>query len=108
MGAWRVAHVGVIDGRDARSEGAFFTAVAGALELPEWFGSNWDALDEVLADRSWPAGAEHVLVVRHAGRRGHPPSALRRRRRRPVLSYSVIPTQVRAKAYQRARSFQAL
>lgn len=60
------AHVGVIDGREARTEPAFFTAIAGALELPEWFGANWDALDEVLADRSWLAGPEHVLVVRHA------------------------------------------
>lgn len=60
------AYVGVIDGREARTEPAFFTAVAEALELPEWFGANWDALDEVLADRSWLVGSEHVLVVRHA------------------------------------------
>lgn len=60
------AHVGVVDGHDASTEPDFFTAIAGALELPEWFGANWDALDEVLADRSWLAGARHVLVLRHA------------------------------------------
>jgi RNAse (barnase) inhibitor barstar len=60
------ATVGVIDGREARTEPAFFAAVAEALDLPDWFGANWDALDEVLADRSWLPGSPHVLVVRHA------------------------------------------
>jgi RNAse (barnase) inhibitor barstar len=60
------AFVAVVDGHGARTESDFFTAIAGALELPEWFGHNWDALDEVLADRSWLAGSPHVLVLRHA------------------------------------------
>jgi hypothetical protein len=60
------ASVGVVDGHDARTETDFFAAVAGALDLPAWFGANWDALDEVLADRSWLPGPRHVLVLRHA------------------------------------------
>ncbi|GHA04944.1 barstar family protein [Streptomyces echinoruber] len=31
---------------------------AGALGLPDWFGRNWDALADCLADPAvWPAGA---------------------------------------------------
>lgn len=60
------AHVGVVDGGAARDEPVFFAAITDALDLPEWFGRNWDALDEVLADRSWLDGSVHVLVVRSA------------------------------------------
>ncbi|MGW1255403.1 barstar family protein [Streptomyces sp. NPDC002513] len=47
---------------------AFMERVALALELPEWFGRNWDALADSLTDLTvWPAGAAErglLLVVR--------------------------------------------
>ncbi|GAA4793172.1 barstar family protein [Streptomyces ziwulingensis] len=46
---------------------------AGELELPDWFGRNWDALADSLSDPSgWPEGSEErglLLVVR--GWRGY-------------------------------------
>jgi hypothetical protein len=36
--------------------------IAGALAFPEWFGGNWDALEDSLGDLSWRKGEGHVLV----------------------------------------------
>ena len=42
---------------------ALMAALADALELPDYFGGNWDALDEVLRDLSWLESEGTVLVV---------------------------------------------
>lgn len=36
--------------------------IARALAFPEWFGGNWDALEDLLGDLSWRKGEGHVLV----------------------------------------------
>lgn len=36
--------------------------VAAALEFPEWFGGNWDALEDCLSDLSWSAAGGWVLL----------------------------------------------
>jgi RNAse (barnase) inhibitor barstar len=47
---------------------AFMERVVRALDLPDWFGRNWDALADSLADDTvWPAPAARrglLLVVR--------------------------------------------
>ncbi|MEU6367618.1 barstar family protein [Streptomyces sp. NPDC046931] len=47
---------------------AFMERVASALDLPEWFGRNWDALADSLTDLTvWPSAAVErglLLVVR--------------------------------------------
>jgi RNAse (barnase) inhibitor barstar len=51
-------------GADARTRAGLHEALAAALALPDWFGRNWDALADALADRL-DAGPL-TLVVRDA------------------------------------------
>ncbi|MGE0761060.1 MAG: barstar family protein [Pirellulaceae bacterium] len=53
---------------------------AEGLRFPDYFGWNWDALEECLGDLSWLADAEQI-VVRHAD----VPFAERSRHRRTYL-----------------------
>jgi len=34
-----------------------------ALAFPQWFGRNWDALEDCLGDLAWRAGDDHVLLI---------------------------------------------
>ena len=36
--------------------------IAKALGFPDWFGGNWDALEDCLTDFSWREAAGHVLL----------------------------------------------
>ncbi|MFC6090625.1 barstar family protein [Saccharothrix lopnurensis] len=47
---------GARDRRDA------VAAIAEALDFPDWFGHNLDALYDSLTDLSWLPAGEHVLV----------------------------------------------
>lgn len=38
-------------------------SIAKALGFPDWFGQNWDALEDCLTDLSWREAAGHVLVL---------------------------------------------
>ena len=39
-----------------------FDSMARSLGFPDWFGRNWDALEDVLGDLSWRKADGHVLV----------------------------------------------
>ena len=52
-----------IDGSEIGSKQDLMAALSEALELPDYFGGNWDALDEVLRDLGWLEAKGHVLVV---------------------------------------------
>jgi RNAse (barnase) inhibitor barstar len=64
-GAGRVA-VRVLRGRKMRTAAALFDEVGAALQFPPYFGENWDALDECLADLEWLPADAYVLVVLNA------------------------------------------
>lgn len=40
-------------------------AIARALQFPEWFGGNWDALEDCLGDLSWRKSARTVLAMKN-------------------------------------------
>ena len=37
-------------------------SIARALDFPDWFGANWDALEDCLRDLSWRRGDGHVFI----------------------------------------------
>ena len=42
--------------------------IAKALGFPDWFGHNWDALEDCLTDLSWNEAMGYVLLFEHAER----------------------------------------
>lgn len=61
--ASRGLHVGEVDGAAIDGDQALLAAIAAAFDFPDYFGVNWDALDECLRDMSWAPAAGYVLVV---------------------------------------------
>jgi RNAse (barnase) inhibitor barstar len=45
---------------------AMLAAIAQALDFPRWFGGNWDALQDCLADLSWRNRVAHVILFSNA------------------------------------------
>ena len=42
---------------------ALLERFASALEFPDWFGGNWDALEDCLGDLSWRPQGDRVLLI---------------------------------------------
>jgi hypothetical protein len=47
----------------ARDKTALLRRIAEALAFPDWFGENWDALEDCLTDLSWREASGHVLLI---------------------------------------------
>lgn len=45
---------------------AVMSRLTAALDLPDWFGGNWDALSDCLNDLSWRPADGYVLLLEHA------------------------------------------
>lgn len=56
-----------IDLRGVEDKEALLEKLALDLGFPAWFGGNWDALEDCLADLSWRVGDGHVLVLQGSG-----------------------------------------
>jgi hypothetical protein len=55
----------------------FLERTAAALGFPTWFGGNWDAFFDCLADLGWRPASGHVLVFENTGdMRRHAPESL--------------------------------
>ncbi|MDD5388679.1 MAG: barstar family protein [Gallionellaceae bacterium] len=53
----------VLDGRLLGDKASLLAALGWTLHFPDYFGGNWDALDECLADLSWHAGPLRLLIT---------------------------------------------
>ncbi len=59
LARWRVDLAGV------RTKGELLARLAERLRFPEWFGDNWDALNDVLAEQAWEQPNGIVLTLEH-------------------------------------------
>ncbi|GAB2573351.1 barstar family protein [Kribbella endophytica] len=57
-----------LDGTRARTSDALFDQFAEAAKFPEYFGRNWSALDECLADLEWLPGTAYVVTLENPER----------------------------------------
>lgn len=55
-----------VDLRGCIDHDAALQRIAGALQFPDWFGGNWDALADCLNDLSWLPADGYVLMLDHA------------------------------------------
>ncbi len=60
-----VAGLLLLDGRAMTDKQDLLLALGRALELPDYYGANWDALEECLRDMSW-RGGPNCLLIEHA------------------------------------------
>jgi RNAse (barnase) inhibitor barstar len=54
-----------VDLAQARSREAMFAAIGASLRFPGWFGDNWDALSDCLADMGWLPALGYVIILEH-------------------------------------------
>jgi RNAse (barnase) inhibitor barstar len=48
------------------SKKTFLKQAAEAMEFPQYFGNNWDALDECITDLRWCPAQRYVIFYDHA------------------------------------------
>lgn len=51
-----------LDGREIRDTQSFLQKVAEVMRFPDYFGYNWDALDECITDLDWCPAARYILI----------------------------------------------
>ena len=56
-------YIGTIDGKAAADEMALIAAIDQAFQFPGYFGKNWNAVDECLADLSWLSATGYLCLL---------------------------------------------
>lgn len=51
---------------DVRTKGGLLARIAERLSFPDWFGHNWDALEDCLGDLSWLPARGYVVMLEDA------------------------------------------
>lgn len=64
---WLIAGLTVrtLRGSKMRSTPALMDETSAALQFPDYFGANWDALDECLSDMEWLKPCKGIVIVIH-------------------------------------------
>lgn len=52
-----------LDGRLLQDKTTLLAELGRVLDFPDYYGANWDALEECLADLSWHDGALRLLIT---------------------------------------------
>lgn len=55
-----------INGKKCSTPSGLFTEFARALDFPDYFGHNWDAMEECLADLEWLPAKGYILLITDA------------------------------------------
>jgi hypothetical protein len=55
-----------VDASGADDKAGFMRCLARDLSFPPYFGGNWDAVEECLADMDWAQGVRTLIKVTHA------------------------------------------
>src|SRR6187399_1498001 len=58
----------IIKGRQCKTPASLFAEFAQAMKFPDYFGHNWDAMDECLADLEWLPAKGYVLFLRDSAK----------------------------------------
>jgi RNAse (barnase) inhibitor barstar len=58
--------VRTIQGKNCRTPSTLFGEFARALDFPDYFGHNWDAVEECLADFEWLQAKGYILLIHDA------------------------------------------
>jgi RNAse (barnase) inhibitor barstar len=56
-----------IDLSAVRTKQELLDTIARELAFPDWFGGNWDALEDCLTDLAWCVASGYVLILANAG-----------------------------------------
>jgi RNAse (barnase) inhibitor barstar len=54
-----------IDLTGVRDKNGLLKAIGAAMAFPDWFGHNWDALLDCLADLGWQPAEGYVVILEH-------------------------------------------
>lgn len=54
-----------VDLTGVRDKAGLLQSVGDALAFPDWYGHNWDALLDCLADLSWQPADGYVVILEH-------------------------------------------
>jgi RNAse (barnase) inhibitor barstar len=63
--------VPILDGRTLADKPSLLAALGHALDFPDYYGENWDALEECLNDFSWRTGPVWLVIHHAAAIPGH-------------------------------------
>lgn len=54
-----------VDLSGARDKADLLKSIGDAMAFPDWYGHNWDALLDCLADLSWQPAEGYVVILEH-------------------------------------------
>jgi RNAse (barnase) inhibitor barstar len=55
-----------VDLGGVRDKARLLDAIANGFEFPDWFGGNWDALEDCLTDLSWKRARGYVVILENS------------------------------------------